>query len=253
MLGQTAHRVRGFLDLLRTAWIEYERDHARYLAGAMVYYALVSLIPLLLLLLSVLGLLLRFSEYAAATQQQVLGRVEAAFGAPLRATVEQLLTSLQQESIAATVVGLLGLLLTASVLFHHLRLSFRAIWKYAPPLVSGPVWVAVRASFVEKAIAYVLVLMCGGLLLVAVALIGLARWLHALLESLPVIGPSGGWLITTLSPFTLAATSFAFLFRFMPPVPIRWRDTWVAAVLCAVGWTISSALLSLFGAYLGKT
>ena len=43
-----------FFGLLRTAWQEYERDHARYFAGAMVYYALVSLLPLLLLLLAAL-------------------------------------------------------------------------------------------------------------------------------------------------------------------------------------------------------
>jgi membrane protein len=47
------------------AWIEYERDRARYLAVAMVYYALVSLVPLLLLMLAGLGLLLRFSTIAA--------------------------------------------------------------------------------------------------------------------------------------------------------------------------------------------
>ena len=252
MLRQAAHHGRGFLELLRTTLSEYERDYAQYLAGAMVYYALVSLIPLLLLLLSALGLLLRFSEYAAATQQKVLANVEATFGAQLRATVEKLLASLEQESIAATVIGLLGLLFTASVLFHHLRMSFRAIWKYEPPLFSGPAWVAVRATFLERVIAYGLLLVGGGLLLVALALIGLARWLHTLLESLPLIGTAGGWLITAFSPFTLAFVLFAFLFRFMPPVPVRWRDVWLAALLCAGAWTAASALLSLYGAYFGS-
>jgi hypothetical protein len=61
-----------FAHLLRAAWVEYERDHARYLAVAMVYYAIVSLVPLVLLLLAALGLLLRFSATAAEARWQTL-------------------------------------------------------------------------------------------------------------------------------------------------------------------------------------
>ena len=62
------------IQLLRTSWEEFERDHARYFAAAMVYYLLVSVVPLLLVLLAVLGLMLRFSTYAAAAEQQGSGR-----------------------------------------------------------------------------------------------------------------------------------------------------------------------------------
>src|SRR5262245_34295743 len=70
-------------DLVRAAWREFERDYARYFAGAMVYYALVSLVPLLLLLLAALGLLLRYSDLAAVAEQQVLLTIETSFGAEL--------------------------------------------------------------------------------------------------------------------------------------------------------------------------
>lgn len=240
------------IDLLRAAGAEYERDHARYLAGAMVYYALVSLIPLLLLLLSVLGLLLRFSAVAAATYQRVLRNVEAAFGAGLRSSLEQQVLALQEGSTAATVIGLVGLLFAASVLFRHLRLSFRAVWRYTPPLVSGPVWVVVRKSLLERVIAQALVLLGGGLLLVAVVLVGFARQFDALLESLPVVGPSAAWIITALSPFTLAVVVYAFLFKLLPPTRIRWHDIWPAALLCAAAWTAGSALLSASGTYFGR-
>src|SRR5215470_12280124 len=144
--------------LLRAAWLEYERDRAGYLAVAMVYYAIVSLIPLLLLLLAALGLLLRFSPAAAEAERQMLLRIEAGFGPDVSVTITRLLGSLEQESIIATVISLGGLLMTASVLFGHLRLSFRAIWKYEPPLVSGPMRVVVRVTIVERVIAFTMVL-----------------------------------------------------------------------------------------------
>src|SRR5690606_8267530 len=116
-------------SLLIAAWREYEQDRARYLAVAMVYYALVSLVPLLLLLVSTLGLLLRFSTSAARAEQQLLAGIEASFGEQVRAAVDGALVALQAESVMATVISVLGILLAASVLFRHLRLCFRAIWK----------------------------------------------------------------------------------------------------------------------------
>src|SRR5690606_25237951 len=108
---------RAALSMLRAAWVEYERDRARYLAVAMVYYALVSLVPLLLLLLAALGLLLRFSASAAEAERYVLLRVDATFGGELRGTVEGVLESLQQKSVGMTLISLAGLLVTASLLF----------------------------------------------------------------------------------------------------------------------------------------
>src|SRR5262245_6616756 len=109
----------GLLNLLRFAWQEYERDYARYYAAAIVFYALIALVPLLLLLLGGLGLLLRHSTLAAATAEQLLKAIEAGFGAHLRDIVEQLSVQLQQGSVIATLVSVAGLLVTASKLFHH--------------------------------------------------------------------------------------------------------------------------------------
>src|SRR5262245_64945327 len=93
---------RSLISLLRLAWVEYERDRGRYLAAAMVYYAMVSLVPLCLLLLATLGLLLRVSSIAAGMQEQMLLRIEASFGSQLRETIGQLLDTLKRESIVAS-------------------------------------------------------------------------------------------------------------------------------------------------------
>jgi membrane protein len=249
---RAAHRGQALFSLLRTAWTEYERDHARYLAGAMVYYALVSLVPLLLLLLGALGLLLRFSTLAASAQQEVLRGVEANFGTQLRATIQQLLEQLQQESIIATIISLVGLIFTASVLFRHLRLSFRAIWKYAPPLVAGSFWDAVRTTVLNQAAAFLMVLTGGALLLLALAFVAATQWLDGYLGTLPLLSRLTTWLLATLSPLGLATATFALLFRYLPPVPLAWRDVWLAALLCAIAWTVASELLTLYSAFFGS-
>jgi membrane protein len=243
---------RSLFSLLRLAWVEYERDRARYLAVAMVYYAMVSLIPLCLLLLATLGLLLRVSSVAAGMQEQMLLHIEASFGTQLRETISQLVDTLKRESIVASAISLVGLLLTSSVLVGHLRLTFRAIWNYQPPLVSGPVRVVVRATILEKVISFVMVLSAGILLLVALLLVSATQWLNRLLGSLS-LPMQTGWLFTALTSLVLAAVTFALLLKFLPPVPLRWRDVWLAALLCSFAWVATAELLTLYGMFFGSS
>lgn len=238
---------RRLVDLLRTAWIEYENDRALYLAAAMIYYALVSMVPVFLLLTAALGLLLRFSPLALTVQQKFLTYVEANFGAQLPLAIKQFLNSIQQGSILATVISLGGVLLAASILFKHLRMAFRAIWKYTPPLVSGSMRVVVRVTILERVIAAVMVLSGGGLLLIALTLIVAAERLNRLLDSMGLRGQTTEWFITTIGSLIISAITFALLFKFLPPIVIRWRDVWLATLLSSVGWVAAGEVLALYG------
>src|SRR5262249_22816353 len=159
-----SHERSGVIGLLREAWEEYERDRARYFAGSMVYFALMSLIPILLLLLAAIGWSLRISSAAAGLGGQVLALVATHLRDQVRTFLEALLARLQQESLITTLAGLVGLAYTASQLFRHLRMSFRAIWKYEPPLVAGPLRERLVTTIREYVFAFLMVL-SGGLLL----------------------------------------------------------------------------------------
>jgi membrane protein len=234
------------IDLLRAAWFEYESDRAPYFAVAMIYYALVSMIPILLLLMAALGLLLRFSPIALEVQQNMLIRIETHFGPQLPLTIKQLMNTVQRDSVPATVISLVGLLLAASVLFRHLRLAFRAIWKHKSPLVSG-MSVAVRETILERVIASVMVLGGGGLLVIALALLLAANRVNRLLDVLALHGQTTGWFVTTMSSLIITAITFALLFKFLPPTVVRWRDVWLATLLCSLTCVAAGEWWSLYG------
>jgi membrane protein len=247
IFDQTRRYGHRFVSLLRTAWFEYENDRANYFAAAMIYYALVSIVPIILLLTAALGLLLRFSPIVLEAQQKLLIHIEASFGAQLPVAIEQLLNSVREGSIIATVISLAGVLLAASVLFKHLRLAFRAIWKYKPPLVSGSMSVVVRVTILERVIASVMVLGGGGLLLIALTLIVAAERFNRLLDSLTLHSQTTEWFITTISSLIITAITFALLFKFLPPIVIRWRDVWPATLLCSLAWVAAGEFLALYG------
>lgn len=224
---------------MRCAWNEYERDYARYFAKSIVYHALLSMVPLLLLLLATLGLLLRYSDTAAQFERRVLHVIEDGFGSPLRAVIEELLQRMQEGSLVATALSLLGLLVTAAALFRHLRMTFRAIWKQPPPLASGSLWDIVRVSLREHFIAFSMVLGGGALLFAALILLTLMHWMHA------------GWVLTLPGPLLGVPLVFALLFRFLPPVRLRWGDVWLSTALCTGVWMIGAEVFALYGTAFG--
>src|SRR5262245_52581445 len=114
-----AGNVRAVAGVLHDTWIEYQRDRARYFAAAIIYYAAMCLVPVLLLLLATLGLLLRYSTTAGELEQQMLMTIETRFGSQLSVMITRLLDGLQHNSIAVTIIGVVGMLVAASLLFRH--------------------------------------------------------------------------------------------------------------------------------------
>jgi membrane protein len=240
---------------LRQAWVEYETDYARYFAGAIVYYALVSLLPLVLLAFAGLGLLLRFTDLAVPATQELLDAVRTGFGEELMRVLEGLILRLEEQSVVATVISLLGLMWASSKLFAHLRMTFRAIWKQAPPIMSGSPRRAVWAILLERIVALTMVLAGGALLLAGTVVLTMLAWLGRFIGGLPAVGRVAAWLLATLSPAVIAFTVFALLLRFLPPIRQPWRTVFLAALLCAVAWLLGAELMGLyvthFGANLG--
>jgi membrane protein len=235
-------------SLLRAAWEEYERDRARYFAGAMVYFALMSLVPLLLLLMAAIGWSLRFSSAAAGMEGHVLTTVEANLGGQFRKIIETLLTQLQRESLVITLAGLLGLVYTASKLFLHLRMSFRAIWKYEPPLVAGPMRERVATTVREYVFACLMVLSGCLLLVLELVLLSVTQRFSTLLEKVPVVAQVPPWLLALPGSIAIVGLTFGLLLWFLPPVPLGWRHVWLGSVLCTASWIIGAELVTWFSA-----
>jgi membrane protein len=239
-------------NLLRAAAGEYVRDYAHYFAGAMVYYALLSLVPLLVLLMAALGWLLRLSPLAATLEHRLLGTVEVAFGADLRFAVEQVSEHLQRGSVLATLIGVIGLLITSSKLFGHLRMTFRAIWKQAPPLASGSWLSALRMKVTERVIAFGIMFGGGVLLLALLAIIAALQWLATLPGEFTSLGATLSWLIPLLGSLLIAPLTFALLLRALPPEQVSWSDVGLAAVLLGLTWVVGAEILSVYATHAAK-
>jgi len=203
-------------------------------AAAIAYYAVLSLAPLMLILLTSIGRLLGGSEARA----QVVAAADR-FAGPAAAATTESIVNMVGAAPGATTAGLAGFLVMAyfsSAVFYHLRSALNDVWDVA----SHP---GLRRALLQHLISMLMVLLSVTVVL-ATLIIDLADSIvfPILRDLFPVATPVWG-LFQAIGTFVLMALLLAVIFRHVPEAPIAWSDIWGAAILTTVLFTAGNALI----------
>ena len=219
-------------------------DYVPSMGAALAFYTLFSMAPLLLIVISVAGLI--FGEDAA--RGEISAQLHLLMGERSAGAVQELLASVRApaEGTAATLLGVVVLLVGATTVFGELQDALDRIWRVpAKRQVSG--WIALIHS---RLLSFGMILAIGFLLtvslVVSAALATLGRWWEPLF---------GGWYwVAALSnagiSFLMVAVMFALIYKVMPRVRVQWKDVWVGAVATTLLFTLGKFLIGL---YIGRS
>jgi membrane protein len=212
-----------------------------HLAAALAFYTMLSLAPLLVISVAIVGFVL--GRHEAATQ--ISSHVQQLAGPTAAEAVQAVIGHIRRghSGLIATVTGAFVLLFGASGVFSELRDSLNRVWRTTTPEHG---WKdMVRNHF----FAFLLVLAAGLLLLVsliAAAFLAAAGKHFAGILPLPDLFLQFANFIVTAAMVTLL---FALLYRYVPDVGIKWLDVWIGAAVTALLFTIGKLLIGL---YLGR-
>jgi membrane protein len=233
--------VRTIWDLITEAVLECRENKAQRFAAALAYYAMCSLAPLLILIITITGL--AYGQTAVEDLMQL--ELREVIGPAAGDAIAVLLPSLRmpQADLGTSIIGLAGLLFVTSGLFNHLRDSLNTIWE-----VTSRPGHPVRGYFFSRLLALMMVLSLGAVALVGLSVsLGLedaARGLVALLPGdLSLVAMRGGQLLLTFGILTLLV---ALVYKILPDTTIAWRDTWIGATVTALLIVLGQALLGLY-------
>jgi membrane protein len=228
--------------ILRTAQDWWE-DNCLRLAASLAYYTALSLAPLVLLIVGLLGLVLDRQQVAGQLEAQL----ESLMGPAGRQLVTSILTTSSQEGGAlATVVGLVTLFIGATAVFGELQTTMNLIWEVRPAPTEG-VWAGMWAWLKERVFSFAIVLALAFLLLVSLIVSAALAGAAAL-----VWGPAQtllSRLLEIVASLAVLTLGFALLFRYVPDADIRWRDVWLGGVVTAVLFALGKTAI---GYYLGQ-
>ncbi len=236
-------KLRFFGRLFRDTFNNFLEDRTLRMAGALAYYSVFAMAPLILI---AIGVASQFFDQNTA-KAQILREIGDTVGPSARDALMQILDQAggAGNGILAAVVGFVLLLIGASGLFAELQDGLNNIWKVKPKPGLG-IWELIK----NRLLSITVVLGTGFLLLVSLiltaALSAIGGWMEAHL-------PGSTWVwhaLNSLLSLAVVTLLFAMIFKILPDARIDWRDVWMGAVVTAALFTIGKALI---GAYLGRS
>lgn len=227
-------------------FLRYLEDNASLLSGAIAFYTILSMAPVLLIASWLAGLVFG-QEHSRRAIAQRLGTVldEKAVG-----FVQSMIESARPESGSYWSLAAAGLLLlyAASRVFVKFQEALNMVWDVrGKPRTSlrGKVGNLLR----KRLLSFGMILLVGLMLLTSI----LSKTLLAALTHLAVdLLPRGIWLIRGLemvASFGIAVVTFALVYRILPDVKIPWSTVWAGAVGTALLFTIGSVAISTYLGY----
>jgi membrane protein len=247
-------------QLLIQTGLKWDRDNVPGMAAALSYYALFSLFPLLLVLLSILGALIGPNSDAFRVIQT---NIERFLPAEVHQLVKDTIIALNQNSVGAGLVGFILLLFVASTIFVILKRFVNQIWQ-------SPSRVTQAGSVPEMVLFFVTNKLSGFLLVFGTALLLLASLITNIVikiileivanfqDALPFIQIDELQLSRGLqisSSLFILAIAICVLFKILPSIDLSWNDVWLGALITALALVglqqlVSNSVISIGGRFL---
>lgn len=216
------------MSILVSTFKNFGETNASESAAGIAYYALFSIFPLLIFVVTFIGSFLQ----EEAVQQQILEFVATFLPASqdlVRGNIEQVLLLRGPLQI----VGTIGLLWSATAVFNGLAHGINRAWHTAQ-----------QRNFLHgRLVALGMVASLTGMLMlwfISTTVFNLLGLLEIpLWGEYTVYETVVGQIISRLIPAFLIFLTFLSLYRWIPNTKVRWREAGWGAVIATIGWEIS--------------
>lgn len=238
-------RLPDLKPIFLEAFDQWNKHNDTRLGASLAFYALLSLAPLMLVLVSIAGLIFGHS----AAQHQMVNEIQSLGGPTAGKSVAAFLAGSRDTSkgILATLFGFVTLIFSASGVVIELRETLNLIWGVPVPDTSG--WQMIKSFIKERLFSFAIVLAIGFLLIVSLVL---STWVTAIGEFSASLFPGESVLLHIANfvfSFVVLTLLFAAIYKVMPDVHLEWRDVIFGGAVTSILFTVGKFLL---GVYLGR-
>jgi membrane protein len=234
-------RVSTYWGLFRQSFSEWSDDNAPRLGAALAYYTILSLAPLLIIVIAIVGAVLGRD----AAQGQIVEQLKGLIGPEGGKAVETMIRNASQPASGtiAGALGLLTLLFGASGVVTELRSALNTIWDVNAPSSSG-----IIRMIRERVFSLGMVLAIGFLLLVSLVVSAFLSVVGTYFEGWLPVPPVLLQAVNFVFSLVVITALFSMIYKFLPDIKLQWSDVTIGAAVTAVLFTIGKQLI---GMYLG--
>jgi membrane protein len=229
--------------LIKDTGLSWQNDQAPRLAAGLAFYSLLSVAPLSLLCVAVVGLVFG----AEAAKGQLANQISEVVGLDGAKTIQSIIahSSNYHSGVLSTIVSLVVLIVGASGVFSELQTSLNQIWKVKLKPDQG-----VMGFLKNRLYNFTVVLGVAFLLLASLILSAVLSAIGSFFSDHLPGGEMVWHVVNFCLPLLVITVLFSLIYKVIPDVDVRWRDVAVGGFFTAVLFSVGKLLLGL---YLGKS
>jgi len=226
-------------SVLKQVGAEYVDDKIPKLSAALAFYTMLSLAPMLVISIVILGLV--FGEQAASGK--VAAQLEQVVGPASAGAINDMIANAKTPGSGwmATIISLIVLLFGASGVFAELQDSMNTIFDVRRKSTAG-IWQTIRGRLVSMGMVF------GVAFLLLVSLV-ISTTLSAVASAIAGGWAALGYVLDLVISVVVVGMLFAAIFKVLPDVKIGWKDTVVGALVTAVLFTLGKIGLGIYLSY----
>ncbi|HZH87806.1 MAG TPA: YihY/virulence factor BrkB family protein [Chitinophagaceae bacterium] len=235
--------VRNFSDIkeiVLDAIKGFSLHKAPKLSGSLAYSTIFSFPPMLLLVIIVGG--------AFYGQDAISGRIyyelKDLVGSDTALQVQNIVKGLQEQDNSgwAALISSVALVIGATGVFVEIQSSLNLIWGVKPKPSKG-----IIKLILNRLISFSMILSLGFILIVSLLVNTVVIALGAqIIEYLPFIPIQLVNYLSTVVIFFVLSLLFAFIFRVLPDVELKWKEVWPGAFLTTFLFMIGKFGIGLY-------
>lgn len=226
--------------LLKESIALWTSKNAFQLAGALAFYTLFSMAPLLIIVISITGMV--FGE--EAVRGEIASQIDQFIGADAAATVQDAVRNarIEEAGILPTLLGVGAVLFGATTVFAQLQAALNSIWG----VTARPSRRGIVVFILSRIVSFGMVLVIGFLLLVSFLM---TMAVGAMVQFAEDWIPFSSLLASSLDlgiSLVVAFFLFGLIFKVLPDVRLSWGNVARGAALTAVLFVLGQYFISLY-------
>jgi membrane protein len=236
------------MNVVKQTLSEFINDDCMRMAASLAYYTIFSLPPLLVIIVTVVGLVLDPQQAEVWLQKQSQNVIGPGAATQIQGMIQSASESVEGGFSLTLIVSLLGVLIGATAAFGELQYALNTVWGIKADPDEGALWSYVMKRILSLGMILVIAFLMLVALILSAVISAVQDHIGALLGAVGMgaVSEELVWIIDAVVSLAIITQLFAAIFKVLPDAEIRWRDVEFGAFITALLFVVGKFLIAFY-------